>query len=280
MKRIIIVGHGFVGKAVDYGFTNPQVEKIIIDPKYGTDLSDLSNLIETDAIFVCLPTPMDKDGSIDSEILESTLTRLKGRITGLDRPKVIVKSTVTPDVLKRVYFRGLVYNPEFLTERSANEQFINPTMHILGGRREDTEVVEKLINEYSLCSPAPVYHMSMSEASFVKYGINAFLALKVLFFNQLYDVVNDDDDSNFARVIKAIGSDPRIGHSHTKVPGFDGKQGFGGACFPKDISALNTFSERFTILEECVTINNNYRKNYVLDDREKSQNISYRETNK
>ena len=116
--------------------------------------------------------------------------------------------------------------------------------------------------------------MTVEEASFVKYTINSFLALKVTFFNQLYDAVGETD-ANFARIIQAVGSDPRIGHSHTKVPGFDGKQGFGGACFPKDVSALINTTKVFTILEECVTINNQYRNKYEKDDREVLQNINY-----
>tara|TARA_R100000030_G_scaffold10586_1_gene7235 strand:- start:392 stop:745 length:354 start_codon:yes stop_codon:yes gene_type:complete len=116
--------------------------------------------------------------------------------------------------------------------------------------------------------------MTPKEASFVKYGINSFLALKVTFFNQLYDSIARQGQT-FNKVVKAIGTDSRIGHSHTKVPGPDLKQGYGGACFPKDTAALVNFDEGFTIIEKCIKINNEYRKRYELDDREREQNVNY-----
>ena len=121
--------------------------------------------------------------------------------------------------------------------------------------------------------------MTGEEASFVKYSINTFLAMKVTFFNQLYDVIGETN-ANFATIIKAIGADDRIGPSHTKVPGFDGKQGYGGACFPKDVSAFTKYSNKLTLLEKCVIINNDYRSQYELDNREIEQHVDYGQTKK
>ena len=72
--------------------------------------------------------------------------------------------------------------------------------------------------------------------------------------------------------------DDRIGSSHTKVPGFDGKQGYGGACFPKDTLAFTKFSDQLTLLAKCVNINNEYRLQYELDNREIEQNVDYGQT--
>jgi nucleotide sugar dehydrogenase len=267
--KILIVGHGFVGKAVDYGFTHPKVTKTIVDPKYGTNINN-DNILDYDLVFVCVPTPMGSDGNINTSIIDKVIGQVK------KAKLVVVKSTVTPDIVER-WPMNVVYNPEFLTEKSANEQFVDPPFHILGGDRWATERVEKFFTRHSLCNPCPVYHMTRQEASFVKYAINSFLAMKVTFFNQLYDAVNDTD-ANYNNIIKAIGMDPRIGHSHTKVPGFDSKQGFGGACFPKDTSALTNYSKRFTLIEECVRINNEYRNQYELDERERQQNVNYGQT--
>ena len=82
-------------------------------------------------------------------------------------------------------------------------------------------------------------------------------------------------------VATAIGNDDRIGHSHTKVPGFDGKKGFGGSCFPKDTNAIWNFGQdewardSLSVLGEVIIANNRYRSEYELDDREKEQNIRY-----
>jgi len=271
--KILIVGHGFVGKAVDYGFSHPNVEKTIIDPIYGSDVSDIIPHL-FDAAFVCVPTPMHSDGQIDSRIIEDVVRRLHSC------PMIVIKSTATPDVVGQWSDRDrIVYNPEFLTEKSANEQFVEPEFHIFGGKYEYTKQLQTLYEKYSLCNHCPTYHMSIKEASFVKYTINSFLAMKVTFFNQLYDAVGDTD-ANFHTIIKAVAADKRIGPSHTKVPGFDGKQGYGGACFPKDTSALTNYSKRFTLIEECVRINNEYRNQYELDEREKQQNVNYGQTQK
>lgn len=278
--KLAIVGHGFVGKAVDYGFTHPALQKVIIDPIYdGISVDgyypnvDKLKDFNPDLTFVCVPTPMGKDGKIYSSIIENVVTFLKQNITGI----IVIKSTITPDIIKKMrngIHHRVVYNPEFLTEKSAQEQFVNPQMHIFGGDRIYTNKVEEYYNKYSLCNLCPSYHMTVEEASFVKYSINSFLAMKVIFFNQLYDAMKSTE-ADFHTVIKAIGADKRIGSSHTKVPGFDGKQGFGGACFPKDVSALINYSPEFTLLEKCVKINNEYRKKYNLDDREKEQQIRF-----
>lgn len=271
MLKILIIGHGFVGKAVDYGFSHPDVIKTIVDPKYGTSLDDF-DLMAYNCIFVCCPTPMGDNGVIDASIISGVCEQL-GRVR-VTCP-VVIKSTVTPDIICSLPVSSLVYNPEFLTEKSANEQFVDPQFHVLGGSRQATEAVQHLYETYSLCTPCPTLHMTLEEASFVKYTINSFLAMKVLFFNQLYDAVRDTTNANFATIIKAVGMDSRIGSSHTKVPGFDGKQGYGGACFPKDTLAITKYTNKLTLLEKAIIINNDYRLQYELDDREKEQNVKY-----
>lgn len=265
--KVGIVGHGFVGKAVEYGFNHPQVEIQIIDPKYGTSVDDLS---ECDVTFVCVPTPMSVDGSIDSNILENVMNQLTPWHAGL----IVVKSTITPNLAERFQKHGVVYNPEFLREKSAANDFVNPDIHVFGGDPADVDLLEAIYKEYSLCRPCPVFKMTAKEASYVKYAINNFLALKVTFFNQLYDTAVADN-ANISAIINAVGADPRIGYSHVRVPGFDGKRGFGGSCFPKDTSAFVHFTDKMTLLEKVIEINNQYRSQYDYDDREKEQNISF-----
>jgi UDPglucose 6-dehydrogenase len=277
---IAIVGHGFVGKAVDYGFPSVMCTKHIVDPLLGTSVADLNDK-PIDFTFVCVPTPMGEDGSIDSSIIESVVQHLLEKVSGY----IIIKSTVTPNIIHRL-FRGdkinrMIYNPEFLTEKSANEDFVNPFMHIFGGDPSATAALEYLYKYYSLCKPCPTYHMTPVDASFVKYGINSFLATKVLWFNQFYDAVNAYG-GNFGKVVGAITADARVGKSHTTVPGFDGKRGFGGACFPKDTAALvafaNSLGAEMSVLKEAIRANNNYRAPYEKDKREIEQNIKFSNT--
>ena len=276
MKRklqVLIVGHGFVGKAVDYGFSHPMVEKTIIDPKYpDSPRLEEHHVGKYDLIFVCVPTPFGDGGTIDATILLGVMEKLRGK--KIYDNIIAIKSTVTPDILEKVAAHGVVYNPEFLTEKSANEQFINPPFHIMGGAHGDTQRLASMYKNYSLCAPCDVHEMTIKEASFVKYTINSFLATKVTFFNQIYDAAIDAG-VNFSTIINAVGSDKRIGHSHTRVPGFDGKQGYGGACFPKDTAAFTNYSNKLTLIEKAITINNQYRLQYEKDEREIEQNVNY-----
>lgn len=270
--KMTIVGHGFVGKAVDYGFSHTGIEKTIVDPLYNLTLDDVT--LEEDVTFVCVPTPMGENGEIDCSIVIDTVKKLKQRRSGI----IVIKSTVTPDVVEKMC-RGsnghrVVYNPEFLTEKNACEDFVNPSMHIFGGKNDYTHRLEELYINYSICKPCPVYHMPATDASFVKYGINCFLASKVLWMNQFYDVV-EKFGGNYGIISNAIGTDPRIGRSHISVPGFDGKRGYGGACFPKDTAAFANFAKSFSVLEKVIEENNNYRKDYDKDERELAQNVNY-----
>ena len=273
--NLAIVGHGFVGKAVDYGFPNSNCEKRIIDPIYDNKVSDLKGY-HIDVSFVCVPTPMGQDASIDASILINTVTNLLEYTDGL----VVIKSTVIPAIVDQLTENSrVIYNPEFLTEKAANEDFVNPFMHVFGGKKEQTEKLEELYKSYSACKPCPVYHMTAAEASFVKYAMNSFLSTKVLFFNQLFDLV-ENHGSNYNVIRNAIGTDPRIGHSHTMVPGHDGRKGFGSACFAKDCPAFIMYAREqgmpFTVLEEVVRVNQEYRNSYGEPlPREKEQHVRF-----
>jgi len=277
--RIGIVGHGFVGKAVDYGFEHPDVKKFLVDPKYDTTIDDLVEF-NPNIVFVCTPTPMGEDGSVDSSATEDAVLKIIKKTSA----GVILKSTLPPQIIDRLAITITIekqhdrfcYNPEFLTENSALEQFVNPPFLIVGGTKAANTATVQIYNDFSNCILKEIMSVSAVEASFIKYGINSFLAMKVTFFNQLYDAVMDFGGS-YSLISNAIGRDERIGHSHTRVPGFDFKRGFGGACFPKDLQAFVDFSDKLTLLEKCININNDYRIQYELGEREKEQNVNYGE---
>lgn len=275
MKRIAIVGHGFVGAAIEYIFSHTKVEIDVYDPKHNNPIENMRDPNAYHAIFVCVPTPMGENGKIDSSILKSVMKRILPAVVSINTI-IVIKSTVTPDIIEEYDVPGVVYNPEFLTEASSKADAANPEFHVMGGDYESCLQLSDLYTAYTLCPPVKVFQMSMKEASLVKYAINSFLALKVSFFNQLYDVASDEDVS-FTAIMKAVGADSRIGMSHVRVPGYDGKRGYGGACFPKDTQALINYTDRFTLIEECVRINNKYRRQYELDEREIAQNVIYYE---
>lgn len=275
MINLGIVGYGFVGAAVEYGFKNNNI--FIADPKLGTSCKDFLN-IDLDIIFICAPTPMGKDGKIDSSIVESILLDLEP----INNIPIVLKSTVTPDLVEMFAekYENFIYNPEFLTERNALNDFVNPIMHVFGGTIENTAKLDEIYKKYSSCSKTEVFHMTAKEASFVKYGVNTFLSTKVLFWNQFNDICQKEN-VDYSKIIAAVGSDTRIGSSHTKVPGIDGRKGFGSACFAKDVPAFIEYSKNsnseFSILNSVWNTNCDYRNGYPeLLDREVEQHVEFK----
>jgi len=263
--KLGIVGHGFVGTAVDHGFTR-DVRKFIVDPKHNST-NTIEDLIKfkPDAVFVCVPTPQLESGECNTAILEDVMRQLNNS-KGL---LVIVKSTVPSYKLQNIKEQcvdlRIVYNPEFLTEKNYIEDFRNPAMHVFGGINADTDAVEKLYREHSACAECTVFKTDLTTASMVKYCINSFLATKVTFMNEMYDVLKAARGTDWNTFSKIIATDPRIGSTHLKVPGNDGQRGYAGSCFPKDTAALAWFAREilntpFTQLEASIEINDGLRK--------------------
>ena len=266
--KIGIIGHGFVGGAVEFGFTNERFNITIVDPKYenGNTITDLEDV---PFIFVCVPTLPNEDGTVNTTIMDSVFSELN-ELT--HNPIVILKSTITPDFFDNldINFR-LVYNPEFLTERNANKDFVRPSMQLLSGETEDCHKVRDLYAMSNVSNDTPTMYTDWKTASLVKYAINSFLASKVIWFNQFkkifektlendYDHTREEPWLVFTEILK---HDKRIGMSHMDIPGPDGKFGFGGHCFPKDTMALLTYSENIgefmSVLEEVIDVNNKIR---------------------
>ena len=273
-----IVGHGFVGKATDFGF-NKNITKLIIDPKYNNSIRDLV-VFKPEIIFVCVPTPMLSNGFQDSSIVTEVISEITDLIP---ETLIVIKSTITPNVIEKLknLSRNIVYNPEFLREKHANYDFENTKILILGGEKEDCKKVASIYKNHSICKTQNFHIVDLTTASFIKYSINTFLATKVIYFNELFNLFSElGTNDSWQKVIDIISHDERLGSSHMNVPGHDGKRGFGGACFPKDSIALIKFAESMqidlSVLKSAVRTNNQIRTTYDdLDDREKEQNISY-----
>ena len=282
IMKVGIVGFGFVGKALRYGLRD-NVDCIEIDPKLKTNLNDLKNFYP-DIIFICLPTPMKDDGSQNIDLIDEVLEK----INKFDfNPLVVLKSTVLPlhaEVISNKN-NNLVINPEFLRENSANEDFIKSEIIIFGGEKQNCEILSDFYNNHTHCLCRDHVFTDIVSASLIKYTINSFLALKVIFFNEIKSVFdNVNSNNNWLNFINALSRDKRIGHSHMNVPGPDGRLGFGGPCFPKDINAFIKYSQEIgselNLLKKANIINNNIRAKYNdPTDREKEQNIKF-DTNK
>ena len=247
--RIGIVGQGFVGSAVYAGLV-PHFKDLVTYDKYkGSHCGTLEQLVDqSDVIFVCLPTPMRRDGSCDTRIVDGALADIRDlcREKGYNNRVAVVKSTVEPGstvAWNRKFNPHLtvVFNPEFLTEANHIEDFKNQNRIVLGGPRPETGRVKTLFRK--AFPTATIVKTGSTEAETVKYFTNCFLATKVAFANEMYQLCNSLD-IDYDKVVEYALYDQRIGNSHLSVPGPDGSLGYGGHCLPKDLNAMINLAKR------------------------------------
>ena len=248
MKKIGIIGKGFVGSAVDFGFsaqTGCDAEVRIYDKDKTKSTHTLDDTINnSEIIFLSVPTPSNPDGSMHLGILESALTDISSIHNGKDNV-ILIRSTVTPGTTQKLQNKftklNLVFNPEFLTERSAKFDFINQSRVILGGQPVHTGKVAELY-KWRFGESMPCIETNFETAEMIKYMNNCFFATKVSFLNEMRTVA-DKCGVDWDMAVEGFVRDGRIGHSHLNVPGPDGKFGFGGSCFPKDVQAMIDFGK-------------------------------------
>ncbi len=234
-----IIGQGFVGNAIYQKFKNYfNVLTYDLDESKSNDSKE--NVIHQQYVFLCLPTPMNTDGSCNVDIIERELENIDLIADNHEVVKtVVIKSTISPGTTekwnKKYEALDIVFNPEFLTEANAVEDFNNQNRIILGGPRPATTELRRL---YSKVFPkAHIIKTDSTHAEMVKYLTNSFLATKVSFANEIYQVC-EKLNIDYDKVVEYATLDDRLGKSHWNVPGPDGDFGFGGHCLPKDLSAL------------------------------------------
>ncbi len=258
-----IIGNGFVGNAV-YQNLRDKVECKVYDLDKNRSFNTLEEVISQDYIFVCLPTPMRKDGECDLSILDSFFENLYW-----DHPDVdgtfIIKSTVPIGTTRKYTEKyNVIHNPEFLTARNAVEDFRTSDRNIVGG---DKDLCKEFVDIFSEWFPnIPSLIVSSDESEAIKYFSNVFLAYKVAYFNKIFDVC-EATGMNYKNVCFGVSADNRIGISHTKVPGIDNDRGFGGTCLPKDLNSLIVQMDKLGVnsdmLKEVWKYNEEIRK--VID---------------
>ena len=244
--KIGIIGNGFVGNSIAFGFS-PTHEVRVHDKDPKRNLNTIEEVLECEFIFVAVPTPMNEDGSISLAIVEKALTEIA--ISNKRKDNIIIlKSTMVPgttnNFIRKFPKLNIIFNPEFLTERTAKLDFLTQARMVFGGTKRLTERVAKLFKErFMHCH---IIETDTVTAELIKYMNNVFFATKVSIMNemkQICDVVGAD----WNQALKGFAADQRIGDSHLNVPGPDGKLGFGGSCFPKDINAFISMADELGI---------------------------------
>ena len=238
--KIGIIGQGFVGSAIHVGLKNfYDILTYDLDERKCNSTQEYI-CKKADIIFICLPTPMKKSGECDIRIVESVIKELSdiSKINSVN-PILVIKSTIPPGTtakINKTTHLSVCFSPEFLTEANSFEDFKNQTRIIIGGPRPATGKIKQMFRR--AFPEIPIVKTGSNTAETVKYFTNCFLATKVIFANEMYDIcksVNVD----FDKVTEYSLYDKRIGKSHLMVPGPDGDRGFGGHCFPKDIEAMS-----------------------------------------
>tara|TARA_B110000211_G_C14008807_1_gene522085 strand:+ start:424 stop:1266 length:843 start_codon:yes stop_codon:yes gene_type:complete len=242
--KVGVIGMGFVGTAVSRGFEHENTLLFRVDPKLGQDSFDISELTTNtvDVVFLCLPTPKSRyTNDVDVSIVDDVLDELSHHsYKGL----VVIKSSITPEHLNRMalHHEGnlrIVYNPEFLVECDADEDFRNPFFQVIGGALGDCSELQHMIEHYSCIEDSRVFKTDITTASLIKYALNSYYATKVVFMNELHAVHDQSGaETTWDEFTEILDTDPRFGPSHLMVPGPDGQYGFGGNCFPKDTAAF------------------------------------------
>jgi len=241
MDTVAVIGHGYVGRAVAEFFKN-KFEVVLYDPLQGHN--DKTAVNKAAMALVCVPTAMRRDGRADTKLVEETLSWLK-------TPLVVIKSTVPPGTTARLARKhkrqdSLVFSPEFIGEGGYPvphwEGVPHPTdmlLHktfIFGG---EASAVQKVIPFFARVRGAFAEYRTTAatQAELVKYMENCWIAAKVTFCNEFYDIA-DTFGVSYDELRELWLTDGRVGRSHTLV--YPHRRGFDGKCIPKDISALYT----------------------------------------
>lgn len=252
-------GNGFVGSALNKSFALKGLNIKIYD-KF-QNLGSIENILDSDYIFFCLPTPYSPSTGYDLSAIEENLFFLAdNNFNG----SVIIKSTVLPGTCKTLqnkYSINIIHNPEFLTERTAFEDFHNQ-QHIVLGFTD--KIDHNIIDIYQKYYPeAKISICTSDESESMKIFCNTFYATKVQIFNEFY-LLCKTLNIDFNNVKSLMLKNGWINPMHTAVPGPDGKLSYGGHCFPKDTSALLEQMIKLNIPNEvifgCVSERNKIRK--------------------
>lgn len=255
--NIVIAGYGTVGRAIHSALSRHPNANIFIDDPFQHRMYPSDMVDNVEAVIVCVATPMDDSGRCYTGNIEDVFRKY-----GEDK-KYLIKSTMNPEVLGFYQAWDICVSPEYLrgtTGSDPTKEFLLQEYAIFGGGSMRYWHEMFLVVQPNLKN---VRYMTAEQAAFSKYALNCFLAAKVIFFNQLREIYEKTGIPDFDVMIDGLLLDPRIGRSHTQVPGPDGMGGYGGHCFPKDMSALTMMGQdvgaNVEYLRSIIATNNRYR---------------------
>lgn len=252
--NIGILGLGVIGSACKYGFEKLGHNVFVHDPKLETRIEEV---LYTDIVYVCVPTPSRTDGSCDTSIVEKCVHELID--LGYDGI-IAIKSTVIPGTTMNLIYETtnekICFVPEFLRERCAITDFIeNHDLLAVGTVSSD---VYNMIVECHGKYPKNHTILTPSEAEILKYYSNIFNAMKIIFANEMYEICNIVG-ANYSKIKDAFIKRGTAKDIYLDVN--DNFRGYGGQCLPKDTLAMSHFvNENGLDLKLFETIHNENKK--------------------
>ena len=228
--KIGIIGVGMVGGAMLRYFESIGKKPLAYDKFNG--LGSAEKINEADIIFICVPTPFDKRNGFDLSAIEEAFKIIKGKKI------IVIKSTVLPGTTEKLQKKHsqhkILFNPEFLTELTSDQDMKYPDRQIIGYTKKSYNVAREIMQILPL---APFERIiPATEAEMVKYFGNTWFSVKVVFANQMYDLCQALK-IDYEIVKECAAADKRIGRTHLDVF-HKGYRGYGGKCLPKDTKAL------------------------------------------
>jgi len=237
-QKIGILGVGMVGGSLKRYFEKQENVELFLYDKKG--LGSLGDLNKADFVYVCLPTPYVSEKGCDTSIIEEGVKNISGNKI------IIIKSTVIPGTTDKMQEKfpqhKFLFNPEFLTEATADQDMFLPDRQIMGYTKESYSISKNVLQQLPLAPYEDIVPAIVAE--FIKYANNTWFAVKVAMNNELYDLAKKTgiSEEEWEKLVSGIASDKRVGRTHLTIVHKE-KRGYWGKCLPKDIKALLKFAE-------------------------------------
>lgn len=266
--KIGIIGVGMVGGALKEYFNKKNLKPFLYDN--GKNLGSLEEINQADIIFICVPTPFNKEKGFDLSFVEKACQNIKGEKI------IVIKSTILPGTTEKLQEKysqhKFLFSPEFLTEATAKQDMERPDRQILGYTKESRDIAENVLQ---ILPSAPFKKIiPATEAEMVKYFSNTWFSTKVVFVSQIYKLCKKIG-IDYEIVRECAAADKMVGPSHLDVH-HKGYFGYGGKCIPKDIRALIQLANEqgldFRLHKTVEEINNQLMKEQGIDDSERPFN--------
>ncbi len=268
MFKVCIIGLGFVGNAMYDSFKLKNIDVTIYDKYKNGGIGHISSSLDSNIVFLALPTPFSaQTNTFDLSSIHDTCLYL---YTNNYQGAVVIKSTLEPEtisMLSNTYTNlNFIHNPEFLSSKTAFDDFHNQTHIVLGKSSScSSNIFDLVYNFYLTYYPdAKISECDSLESECMKLFCNSFYAVKVHFFTELF-LICQKNQCDYNKVKELMLKNNWINPNHTNVPGNDREISYGGMCFPKDTQALNEYMKKLNvpnqILDSCIKERNVIRNN-------------------